>query len=337
MQKPSTKVKRKVAKATGIPTTSSGRKRKAQKAATGGGCLIPIIVVILIICITVVAGCSDVSSNKLEATTITTAKVTEELVTEEVTSHNDTIDGYKFAEHKTYNSPAEENGLGGEKIYFDGMVTRIDTASDFIYGIVKASDGEWLVLIGSSQIEDISNISSLYLEKSIRVFGTYRGFSEVEKKPAVLAEIITCNGQTQSYNQLSDFIKLDNQSQTETSSEKPVSKESVIFDNMGIVITSTGITKSSYDTKVDLRIENNSGYDFDFQARDTSVNGYMISPVFSCKVKNGKIANTGLVFSNSKLEDNGINEIENVELSIHAFNWDDDSHNFDSEMITFNP
>ena len=44
-----TKAKRKIAKATGIPTTKSGRQRKAGKIMTGGGCLIPIMSVALIL------------------------------------------------------------------------------------------------------------------------------------------------------------------------------------------------------------------------------------------------------------------------------------------------
>lgn len=36
-----TKAKRKIAKATGIPTTKSGRQRKIGKAITGGCCIIP--------------------------------------------------------------------------------------------------------------------------------------------------------------------------------------------------------------------------------------------------------------------------------------------------------
>lgn len=43
-----TKAKRKIAKATGIPTTKSGRQRKAGKIMTGG-CLIPILSVTLIL------------------------------------------------------------------------------------------------------------------------------------------------------------------------------------------------------------------------------------------------------------------------------------------------
>lgn len=58
MQKPSTKIKRKVSKTTGIPTSSSGRKRKAQKSATGGGCIIPVIVIITMLIAALSVGCS---------------------------------------------------------------------------------------------------------------------------------------------------------------------------------------------------------------------------------------------------------------------------------------
>ena len=63
----------------------------------------------------------------------------------------------------------------------------------------------------------------------------------------------------------------------------------------------------------------------------------MITPVFSCDVKDGKIANDNVTFMQYDFDKNGIKEIENIEFFIHAFNWDDDSHDFDSEMITFNP
>ena len=54
-----TDMKRKVAKATGIPTTKQGRRNKARRIATGGGCLVSILipallfaaVVILLVCL----------------------------------------------------------------------------------------------------------------------------------------------------------------------------------------------------------------------------------------------------------------------------------------------
>lgn len=50
-----TNAKRKVAKATGIPTTKSGRQRKIGKMVTGGGCLLPVLVLLLTIIFTIVA------------------------------------------------------------------------------------------------------------------------------------------------------------------------------------------------------------------------------------------------------------------------------------------
>lgn len=42
------KTKAKIARATGIPTTKSGRQRKVGKAVTGGGCLIPMVALALL-------------------------------------------------------------------------------------------------------------------------------------------------------------------------------------------------------------------------------------------------------------------------------------------------
>lgn len=44
MQRPSTKIKRKIAKATGIPTTKSGRKAKLRRACLPS-CTLPIAVI----------------------------------------------------------------------------------------------------------------------------------------------------------------------------------------------------------------------------------------------------------------------------------------------------
>jgi len=46
-----TNAKRKIAKATGIPTTRSGRQRKIGGMLTGNGCIIPTLLIITIIII----------------------------------------------------------------------------------------------------------------------------------------------------------------------------------------------------------------------------------------------------------------------------------------------
>jgi len=44
-----TNAKRKIARATGIPTTRSGRQRKIGRMVTGGGCLVPILSTLLFV------------------------------------------------------------------------------------------------------------------------------------------------------------------------------------------------------------------------------------------------------------------------------------------------
>lgn len=51
-----TNVKRKIGKATGVPTTKQGRRNKARRVATGGGCVISVLVPILFLigCIAII-------------------------------------------------------------------------------------------------------------------------------------------------------------------------------------------------------------------------------------------------------------------------------------------
>lgn len=47
--------KHRVARATGIPTTKSGRQQKVGRMVTGGGCLLPLLIFIGIIAVTITA------------------------------------------------------------------------------------------------------------------------------------------------------------------------------------------------------------------------------------------------------------------------------------------
>lgn len=89
MQKPSTQIKRKVSKTTGVPTTKSGQKRKAQKAATGGGCLISVILVFTIIVSMITVGCSFKNSKYGQIETNAVKKI--------ISSIDDYLD-YKISE-----------------------------------------------------------------------------------------------------------------------------------------------------------------------------------------------------------------------------------------------
>ena len=50
-----TDVKKKISKATGIPTTKQGRRNKTRRLVTGGGCLVSIILLAIGIILVIMA------------------------------------------------------------------------------------------------------------------------------------------------------------------------------------------------------------------------------------------------------------------------------------------
>lgn len=274
-------------------------------------------------------GCSKSEKNNLEQETTEAYK----------------RDGYEYADFERFNSYAEDNGLSETKIFIKGTVKSVANFESYcVLSVISEDNGRWAC--SYINLECTEKIKEIFDEKEIICFGEYRGYSDVFLMPSLVIEKIELNDKIYTAENLKKFQEPTTEAEitteqpttkkaTEPTTEKPIENtDKVIFNNMGVRITYTGIETDWYGTNVKLLIENNSGYDYTFQVRDVSVNGYMMDPSFSCEVKNGKKANDSLDFYEGDLTDNGITDIEKIELSIHAFNWDDDSHDFDSEMIT---
>ena len=111
----------------------------------------------------------------------------------------------------------------------------------------------------------------------------------------------------------------------------------VVYEKGGIKITYVGIKQE--DSFIDFKflIENNASNGITVQARDESINGYMMSGIMSEDVQPGKKANGALTYYNSMLEENGIDNIDELEFSFHIFDeetWDTID---DSNIIKINP
>lgn len=111
----------------------------------------------------------------------------------------------------------------------------------------------------------------------------------------------------------------------------------VVYEKGGIKITYVGIKQE--DSFIDFKflIENNASNGITVQTRDESINGYMMSGIMSEDVQPGKKANGALTYYNSMLEENGIDNIDELEFSFHIFDeetWDTID---DSNIIKINP
>ena len=135
-------------------------------------------------------------------------------------------------------------------------------------------------------------------------------------------------------------VEWDAQNQTvllSNSSKNPSATGMVVCEKGGIKITYTGIQDDGHSIDFKFLIENNTGRGITVQARDESINGYMISGIMSDDVQPGKKANGELTFYNSTLEENGISNMEELEFSFHIFDektWDTID---DSSLIKIRP
>lgn len=101
----------------------------------------------------------------------------------------------------------------------------------------------------------------------------------------------------------------------------------IVLDEKDIKIVMKKVSSedSFWGADVHVYIENNSDNDITIQARDVSINGFMLEPIFSSDVIADKKAYDTITFFESDLIDNEITSIEKMELSFHIFEsngWD---------------
>lgn len=104
-------------------------------------------------------------------------------------------------------------------------------------------------------------------------------------------------------------------------------QETVLLEDSGVKITATALDEEAFmGPELKVKIENTSGRNLTVQCRDVSVNGFMVDPIFSCDIVDGKTAMDSITFMSSELEEAGIETIDSIELSFHIYDsdsWDD--------------
>ncbi len=110
-------------------------------------------------------------------------------------------------------------------------------------------------------------------------------------------------------------------------------EEQVLIDESGIKITATGLDDGFMGTNIKLLIENNSEENLTVQARDVSVNGYMVDCSMSTDIAAGKKVNSEITIMDSSLDECEIENIADAELSFHVFNADSWDTYLDTEPI----
>lgn len=109
----------------------------------------------------------------------------------------------------------------------------------------------------------------------------------------------------------------------------------LLYEEDGVRIILKGISDDNIlGPSIKYYIENNSQEKITVQARDTSVNDFMLSPTMSTEVTAGKKAIGSMTFFSSELEENSISEFETVETSFHIIIGEDWGNSRDTDIIT---
>ena len=110
----------------------------------------------------------------------------------------------------------------------------------------------------------------------------------------------------------------------------------IAYNDGGVKIVVKGLSEdaSFMGSSILVYLENNSGRDITVQARDVSVNGFMLDPIFSSDVLNNKHAVSTITFLSDDLATNEITKIETVELSFHIFDYSDWDTIADTDIVT---
>jgi hypothetical protein len=113
----------------------------------------------------------------------------------------------------------------------------------------------------------------------------------------------------------------------------------VLVDNDDITVIVTGYDPDDlWGYAVNLYLVNKTDTSIMFSADDVSVNGYMADPYYASLVSPQKCAFASMSWSSSTFEENGISEVEEIEMLFSAYDYDSwDSENYFEEVVTLNP
>lgn len=119
-----------------------------------------------------------------------------------------------------------------------------------------------------------------------------------------------------SYMTIQDFDCITIETSDIASMDSTVEEEGFeLYNEEGIRIVGKYVDENSFwGAAVLLYIENNSGKNRIIQCRDMSINGFMVTPVFSSTVYDGKKAIDEITLFSSDLEENNITGVDEIEL-----------------------
>jgi len=139
------------------------------------------------------------------------------------------------------------------------------------------------------------------------------------------------------YDTLFDTDEIEIKTSAYGTVEQPVMDDGKeLYNQDGIRIVGKYVDENSFwGASFLLFIENNYGEDIIVQSDNMSINGFMVTPFFSCTVKNGRMALSDIAIMSTYLEENNITSVDDIELVFNIINPDTYQTIVETDPITF--
>lgn len=123
-----------------------------------------------------------------------------------------------------------------------------------------------------------------------------------------------------------------------TAAADPAATGGTIYNANGVIVHYQGIIYNERfkEIQIQLYIENNNDHDIRIQADDFSINGFKTSKIFSSDIAAGQKVNDEIYVFVSKLSDNNITKIENIETKFNIVELKDGAIDINT-LITTEP
>lgn len=119
---------------------------------------------------------------------------------------------------------------------------------------------------------------------------------------------------------------------------QPASTDIVLTDNDAVRCTVLGFKEDSiWGYTMQIYLENKTDSQLMYAINDASVNGYMADPFFAATVGPGCSRFSDVSWSDTTLEENGIDTVESIEFTLRVYNTDDWMNDYVNETFTVNP
>ncbi|MGN0342225.1 MAG: hypothetical protein ACI4DO_05465 [Roseburia sp.] len=266
--------------------------------------------------------------------------------TKDVVTGSDTEDaGSDVSEEVTTNITIEEQVLVDQ----DGLkITATEYVTDSIWGdgikllIENDSDTDYTVGCDALIVNDymITDLFGSDIAAGKKAYETMY-LSSTELDAAGIDTVGKVEMYFHAFNADWDFLFQNVYAEVQTSEyanmdTTPNDGGTELYNENGIKIVGKTVDENSFwGTAILLYVENNSGKNVGISVDDMSINGFMMSPLFSTTVYDGKKAIDDITIFSTDLEENGIETIEDVELKFQIFDAETYQTITESDSITF--